>query len=605
MKTKLKYTLGGLVAALLLAFNLNAAAEKPNVIVILVDDMGMMDSSTYGSTFYQTPNMTRLAEEGMLFTDGYAASPLCSPTRASIMSGQYPARLHMTVAVTPKSKTNPKALPPASGQYCGKVESKNHMPLDVYTLAEALQDSGYATAHIGKWHLTESPTHNAENQGFDFVIGGAGLPGPPDYYSPYGGKGKGKKRKGINNLSPGPQGEYLNERLAKESIKWINSVKDSNQPFYLNLWHYAVHGPVIAKKDLLPKYIERRDPKNPQRCPEMATMLDSMDNSVGMLMDWLDQPENQAIKDNTLIILTSDNGGVTHKQTKGNTWTSNRPLRGGKANTYEGGTRVPWIVRWPDTVKPGSVCTTPVQSVDIYPTVLEAANIKPKQGITWDGQSIFPLLAGRTMEHQPIFTDFQHVFGVMCASSSSVRVGDMKLIRFYHAGPKAQSHAYELFDLKRDPYESINLASYMPEKVKELDRLIESHLKETGALVPIASKSFNKTPSKLPRSTTQKAQLRPKTLRLAEPKITTDRAGSKRIQLIDQSGKARQTQALVLEGAKFVQVENRADGSVTVSWEKPPAGESATILLGWKGGDDCFTVNDWTIPACELVITGI
>jgi len=219
-------------AASILISVAGVAAKKPNVIVILIDDMGWADSSTYGSTFYQTPNMTRLAEEGMLFTDGYAASPLCSPTRASIMSGQYPARLHMTVAVTPKSQANPKAHPPAAGQYCGKVESKNHMPLEVYTLAEALQDSGYATAHIGKWHLAQGgggSAFYAEHQGFDFVIGGGHLPGPPDYYSPYGGKGK--KRKGISNLSPGPEGEYLNERLAEESIKWINSVKGFNQPF--------------------------------------------------------------------------------------------------------------------------------------------------------------------------------------------------------------------------------------------------------------------------------------------------------------------------------------------------------------------------------------
>ncbi|EDM26997.1 N-acetyl-galactosamine-6-sulfatase (GALNS) [Lentisphaera araneosa HTCC2155] len=576
------------------------AAKKPNVIVILIDDMGLMDSSTYGSKFYQTANMSRLAKEGMLFTDAYAASPLCSPTRASIMSGQYPSRLHMTVAVTPKSKEKPKALAPAPNQYCGKVESKNHMPLAVYTLAEALQDSGYTTAHIGKWHLTENPKHNAENQGFDFVIGGAGLPGPPDYYSPY--KRKGKKAKGINNLSPGPKGEYLNERLAKESIKWIKSVQDSNKPFYLNLWHYAVHGPVIEKKDLMPKYLERRDPNNPQRCPEMGTMIDSMDNSVGMLLDWLDKPENKAVKDNTLIILTSDNGGVIHKETNGNTWTSNRPLRGGKANTYEGGTRVPWIVRWPDTIKAGSVCTTPVQSIDIYPTVLEAVNIKAKKGLTFDGQSILPLLEQRKMEHQPIFTDFQHLFGVMCAPSSSVRVGDMKLIRFYHAGPKAQSHAYELFDLKRDLYESINLAAYMPEKVKELDRLIEAHIKETAALVPIANKSFQKTASKIARSNPKKAALRPKTLALAETIIKTDSAGSQVIQLIDQNGKSRQTHALVLGGSKFVKVKNNEDGSVTVTWNKAPAGHSAKLLFGWKGGADCFEINDWTIPPCELLI---
>lgn len=216
-----------------------------------------MDSSTYGSKYYQTPNMSRLAKEGMLFTDAYAASPLCSPTRASIMSGQYPSRLRMTVAITAKSVNEPKALKPEGRAHCGKVESKNHMPLEVYTLAEALKDGGYTTAHIGKWHLAHKPEHYADHQGFDFVIGGAHLPGPPDYYSPY--------RNGIRNLKAGPKGEYLNERLAEESIQWIQSVK--GKPFFLNFWHYAVHGPIIAKKDLMPKYQKLRDPKANQRCP--------------------------------------------------------------------------------------------------------------------------------------------------------------------------------------------------------------------------------------------------------------------------------------------------------------------------------------------------
>jgi arylsulfatase A-like enzyme len=187
------------------------------------------------------------------------------------------------------------------------------MPLEVFTLAEALKEAGYSTAHIGKWHLSPpgakfaegDSSYHAENQGFDFVIGGAHLPGPPDYYSPYARKGR-----GIRNLKPGPEGEYLNERLAEESIKWIDSVKDSGKPFYLNFWHYAVHGPI-------------RDPNAGQRCPEMATMLDSMDNSIGILLEWLDKPANRELKENTLIILTSDNGGVIHNQVDGNPWTSN------------------------------------------------------------------------------------------------------------------------------------------------------------------------------------------------------------------------------------------------------------------------------------------
>ncbi len=584
-----------LAALLFLSSGVMAAPQQPNVIVILIDDMGWADSSTYGSKYYQTPNLTRMAEEGMLFTDAYAASPLCSPTRASIMSGQYPARLRMTLALTPKSVAEPKALPPGKNAYCGKVQNKNHMPLDVFTLAEALKENGYNTAHIGKWHLTnkDMKDHNAEHQGFDFVIGGGSLPGPPDYYSPY--------KNGIRNLTPGPEGEYLNERLAEESIKWIDSVKDSGKPFYLNFWHYAVHGPVIAKKDLLPKYIERRNPDADQRCPEMATMLDSMDNSIGILLDWMDKPENRDLKKNTVIILTSDNGGVIHKETDGSPWTSNRPLRGGKANTYEGGVRVPWIVRWPGNVKAGTTCATPVQSLDIYPTVLEIAHVKPPAGTVIDGQSIVPLLKGKPMDHQPIFTDFPHIFGVMCAPSSCVRAGDWKLIRYYHAGENAESDAFELFDLSRDPSEAIDLASYLPEKVEELDRLIEQHLKETDALLPLRNTNFSGNP-RVSRTKREKAPNIPQTLRLAETAIQTAKNGTRRLQLLDENDQARKTHALVLEGSKWVRVENRPDGSVELQWDNPPNNDPAKVLFGWKGGATVWEVNDWTRPACELLI---
>jgi arylsulfatase A-like enzyme len=578
-----------------------AAVDPPNFIVILIDDMGWADSSTYGSDYYETPNLTRLAKEGMLFTDAYAAAPLCSPTRASILSGQYPARLRMTVAITSKDVPVPKALPPEGDKYCGLVENRNYMPLEIITLAERLKVSGYQTAHIGKWHLSPSgkqwketgDQYNAEHQGFDFVIGGDHLPGPPDYYSPY--------KNGIRNLSPRPAGEYLNERLAQESIKWITSVKDSGKPFYLNFWHYAVHGPIIPKKDLLPKYVERRDPKKNQRCPEMGTMLESMDLSIGILLDWLDQPENRSVKENTVILLTSDNGGVIHNEINGNPWTSNRPLRGGKANLYEGGVRVPWIVRWPGNIQAGTVCKTPVQSVDVYPTVLEIAGLKPSPETLLDGQSFVPLLKGKTMDRQPVFTHFPHLFGILCAPSTSVRAGDYKLIRYHHAGENAASPAYELFDLKRDPYESVNLAGYMPDKVAELDLLIEQFLKKTDALVPLRNPAFAGNPQ-TPRSNAQQAPDRPQSLRLAETEMVTGEAGRRILQLTDERNRPCKTHALVLEGSGWVRTETRPDGRVEVIWDTPPANAAARVLFGWCGGATAFEVNDWTHLPCELVI---
>jgi len=551
---------------------------KPNVIVFLVDDMGWIDSATYGSKYYQTPNMTRLAKRGMLFTDAYAASPLCSPTRASIMSGQHPARMRLTVAITPKCVANPKALPADGNSYCGRVQGRDRMPLEIYTLAEALKDGGYTTAHIGKWHLsppgakfakTDSSYH-AENRGFDFVIGGANLPGPPDYYSPYARKGR-----GIRNLKPGPEGEYLNERLAEES-----------------------------KRDLMPKYTKRRDPKNVQRCPEMATMLESMDTSLGILLDFMDRPENRELKSNTLLIFTSDNGGMIHKKVKGNQVTSNRPLRGGKANTYEGGIREPWIVSWPGIVKPGTVCRTPVQSTDIYPTVMEIAGLKLREGIPMDGRSIVPLLNGEPMKRGPIFTHFPHDMGALCAPSTSVRAGDWKLIRFYHAGKNAASHAYELFDLKRDPSEAINLAAYFPEKVRELDQLIESFLEDTEALVPLGNSKYKGDPQATRTAQSlNKAPKRPRALRLPGSAIKTAKEGNRRIQLTDQDDQARQTHALVLEGSEWVRVRNNDDGSVELNWDAAPQKATAKILFGWKGGASPQEINAPTIPPCELELS--
>jgi arylsulfatase A-like enzyme len=483
------------------------------------------------------------------------------------------------------------------GAYCGLVENRDHLPLEVNTLAEVLKTNGYHTAHIGKWHLapySAGSAFYAEHQGFDYVIGGAHLPGPPDYYSPYGNN--------IRNLTPGPAGEYLNERLAQESIQWISSVQDSGQPFYLNFWHYAVHGPIIAKQDLMPKYEALRDPNADQRCPEMATMLESMDTSIGMLLDWLDHPTNSALKANTLILLTSDNGGVIHSEINGNTWTSNRPLRGGKANTYEGGMRVPWIVRWPGNVEAGTTNGTPVQTTDIYPTVLEAAGIDLPPATEIDGQSLVSIFDGTSTNHQPIFTDFPHLFGILCAPSCTVRVGDYKLIRYYHAGENATSHGYELFDLERDPFETINLAAYLPAKVTELDALIEAHLTDADALVPIRNTAYAGTPINVPRSNPTQAPDRPLSVHLPEPVISTTTAGSRTIQLLDQENQPRDTYALVLEGSEWVQVENLSNGCVSVDWDVPPESGSAKVLFGWNGGATVWEINDWTHAPCVLLI---
>ncbi len=584
---------------------------RPNVILIMIDDMGWADSSTYGSEYYQTPNLTRLAKEGMLFTDAYAAAPLCSPTRASIMSGQHPARLRMTQAIVPSAVPEPKALPAKEGEYLGRVQNRDHMSLEITTLAEALRDAGYHTAHIGKWHLAPSDKNwnskddsfNAEHQGFDFVIGGAHLPGPTDYYSPYLDTNSGRV---IRNLAPGPEGEYLNERLAEESIKWIASVKDSSQPFYLSFWHYAVHGPIVPKKDLLPKYIESRDPDAGQRCPEFATMIESMDTSVGMLLDWLDRPDNAELKANTFILLTSDNGAVIHNEVDGNPWSSNRPLRGGKANIYEGGSRVPWIVRWRETPAK-SVCHTPVVSTDIYPTVLELAGVQPEADTVLDGRSIIPLLEGNSLETTPVFIHFPHDMGILNAASTFVRDGDWKLIRFYWAGGEAKQHYYELFNLKADPMEAVNLTSVYPEKARELDALLEEFLQKTDALTPLPNPDYTGTAVPPIRQARNHSQLsstsrRPESLRLEKATINAEKSGSEIIQLLDEKGAKRKTVGVLHKGAEWVRVENRPDGTVMVSWDAETKNGSAVLYFGWAGGHTAEEVDNWTLGPYKLEI---
>jgi autotransporter-associated beta strand protein len=578
-------------------------AGGPNVIVILVDDMGWSDSAPYGSTYYDTPNLTRLAAQGMRFTSGYV-TPLCSPTRASILTGQHPARHRLTTAIGGGSVPEPQVLPPDPGRYCGDVQSRDRLPLGVTTLAEVLRFGGYRTAHIGKWHLAprgdKEPAYLAGSRGFDFVIGGNAGSGPPSYYSPYT-----NGSNFIPNLSAGPAGEHLDARLANEAIGWMESVKATGQPFFLNFWPYAVHTPITARTDLLAKYQGRPDPRG-LSCPEMGTMIESMDQSVGMLLDWLDRPENAAVKANTLIVLLSDNGGViqtvamengTQKQP-----TSNRPLRGGKASTFEGGLRVPWIVSWPGHVAPGSLCHTPVSSEDIFPTVLEAAEVALPEGHVLDGQSFLPLLEGGTVAVRPVFAHFPHIFGILCAPSTSVRLGDYKLLRYYWAGPDAATHHHELYDLSRDPFEAVDIAAFFPAKVAELSALLDGFLAETGAQIPQRNPDFTGNPRTLRSSTPAVAPLRPLSIQLAQPVLAPATAtGEQEIRLLDQNGKPVDTAGIVVGGGDWVSVTN--DGKrIVLSWDASAAAGPATVALGWSGGLRVHELNDWTFEPVVLTV---
>jgi arylsulfatase A-like enzyme len=456
-----------------------ANSPKPNIVFILADDLGWRDTSLYGSTFCETPNIERLARRGMMFTQAYAANPLCSPTRASIQTGLWPARIGITAPVCHvkeekfEAAVREKAPPDQKVIVC---DSATRLKLEYYTLAEALKDAGYRTGHFGKWHLGHEP-YDPLHQGFDVDVPHWPGPGPAgSYVAPW-------KFPAALNFT-GQPGEHIEDRMASEAVKFICENKD--RPFCLNYWCFSVHAPWDAKKELIEKYRAKADPTRGQRNPLYGAMVESMDNAVGRLLTTLDE---LGLADHTIIVFFSDNGGVHWAGSAANPdtpITSNAPLRGGKATICEGGTREPCIVVWPGQVRPGSRSEAIVQTIDFYPTILEMLNLKPKEGQKFDGISIVPALkqAG-SLDREAIFCFFPHAPAVPDHTSPAVyvRKGDWKLIRIFFDGPNF-AHRYELYNLKDDLGETNNLADKMPDRVKELDALIERFLRESGAVLP-------------------------------------------------------------------------------------------------------------------------
>ena len=487
------------------------APSKPNIVLFLVDDMGWMDSTPYGSRYYETPNMQRLAEQSMRFTDAYAV-PLCSPTRASILSGQYSSRHGVTSATGHRPAAPADASPfpekaPPNKRFL-YANSKNYLDPDLTTLAEVLRQAGYRTGHFGKWHLGLSQEHWPEKHGFDMAFHAQPSPGPPSYFSPYGvhKDGKPSGRHHVGTITNGPKGEYITDRLTDEAIKFVEANKE--QPFFLNFWHYAVHGPWGHKEDYTARFAKKTDPRGKQRNPIMASMLKSVDESLGRLLDRLDE---LGLTENTLFIFYSDNGGNVHSRTHddpkiakikeghpqynaiqdwrkwagGEPPTNNAPLREGKARIYEGGQRVPLMVRWPGQIKPGSTSDAIAGPIDLYPTILDAVGLEKPDSHIIDGESLLPVLRQTgSLKRQAYFTWFPHLIPAV-----SVRQGDWKLIRRFEPHPK-YPEARELYNLKQDIGETRNLAKQMPGKVKELDALIDQFVKETGALYPKPNPAF-------------------------------------------------------------------------------------------------------------------
>ncbi|MBT4866171.1 MAG: sulfatase, partial [Planctomycetaceae bacterium] len=421
--------------------------SPPNIIFILADDLGWTDVGCFGSRFYETPNIDRLAREGMRFTAAYSNGPNCAPTRACLMSGQYTPR-HGIYTVGTGSRGKPqfrKAVP---------VVNKTVLPQRHVTPAEILRKAGYATAHMGKWHLGSPPTEGPSEQGFDLNVAGGRRGSPASYFSPY--------RNG--QLKNGPKGEYLTDRLTDEALTFIEANRDG--PFFLYLPHYAVHTPLQAKEDLIAKY-RKKPPVKGHRNPVYAAMIQSLDESVGRILDKLDELK---LTEKTVVVFTSDNGGLGGYADAGiqgaKDVSSNAPLRGGKGMLYEGGIRVPQIVRWRKVVEPGSECAEPVVTLDFYPTLAEiaGATLDPAQQL--DGKSLLPLLksAGKaTLDREAIYWHFPGYLEANAkrgtwrtTPAGAIRQGRYKLIEFF------ENNQLKLYDLQEDISERHNLAETNP-----------------------------------------------------------------------------------------------------------------------------------------------
>jgi arylsulfatase A-like enzyme len=447
---------------------------KPNVVFILADDLGWADLGCYGSTFYETPHLDRLAMQGMRFTDAYAASPVCSPTRAAIMTGKHPARLHLTDWLTGR--------PDRPDQKLNRPQFQKRLPLEEVTIAEALKDAGYRTAFIGKWHLGENRAHWPEQQGFDVNIGGHGKGHPPSYFSPYG----------ITNLADGPKGEHLDDRLTAEAMRFIEHA--GNKPFLLYLSHYAVHTPLQAKLEVIEKYKAKaaalgdvgaefqsdhgRPVRQVQNHPVYAAMVESLDTGVGRLLDKLDE---LGLATNTIVIFTSDNGGLS---TAEGSPTSNLPLRAGKGWAYEGGVRVPLIIRGPGVAKPGSVSPEPTTSTDFYPTILELLGLPPRSSQHMDGRSLVAALKGSALPERPLFWHYPHYSNQGGDPHGAVRVGEFKLIEWY------EDMNVELYNLRNDSGERNDLAKSQPELVINLTKRLHDWRRQVNAQMPTPNPNY-------------------------------------------------------------------------------------------------------------------
>lgn len=448
-----------------------SAGSRPNIVFMLVDDMGYTDTSLYGSEYYETPNLERLAEEGIMFTDAYAGSNLCSPSRATILTGRDPSRNGVDRLCQQDEQAyitgeNPSELLNQNGFLV--APEPTFLPKNEITIPEMLKEAGYKSAHIGKWHLGDPERgYGPLDQGYDVNIGGYYRGQPPTYFDPYR----------IPNLENRKSGEYLTDRLTDEAVEFIKNNKD--EPFFLNLAHYGVHTPLEGKPELVQKYKNKEKTEN-HKNPTYAAMIESVDDSLGRIMDTL---EELGLEENTIIIFTSDNGGIHYWDVS-----SNAPLREGKCYNYEGGTRIPAVMKWKGKIEENKVSDEIIHHSDYFPTFAEAAGVELPDDRVIDGKSLLPMLVKEEKLDRETLCWFTPHFnpdsGLNIVPSAAIRHGDYKLIKHYAENSYSNGQV-ELFNLKEDIGEKNNLASKMPDKVKELDIELTKWLNETEAVIPV------------------------------------------------------------------------------------------------------------------------
>jgi len=449
----------------------DSSAKPPNIVCILVDDLGWADLGCYGADLHETPHLDRLAAGALRFTHACTPSPVCTPTRASIMSGKHPARLHMTIwrEAAADQPTDRPLLPPV-------VEA--NLPHSERTLGEVLHDAGYVTAHVGKWHLG-SVGHFPETQGFDVNIAGNHWGAPATHFFPYRGRFFGEGRY-VPGLAFGKPGEYLADRLTDESLSIMRKAGD--RPFFLNLWHYGVHSPIDAKPADIDQFRAKARPELHHQNVAYAGMVKNLDDNVGRLLAALDE---LGIADRTLVVFSSDNGGFLGPTGRepDRPVTNNYPLRSGKGSLYEGGIRVPLIVRWPGVTKAGAVCDAPVISTDLYRTLTEVAGATPSLDAAQqvDGRSLTPMLrdASATIE-RAFYWHYPHYYSTT-TPASAIREGDWKLIEYHEDG------RVELFNLTDDPGESHDLAAANSDKATQLRDKLHAWRQDVNAQMPTSN----------------------------------------------------------------------------------------------------------------------